>query len=247
MKKDWFINWFNSKYYHILYKNRDEKEASKFIDKICDHLQMKPGNIVLDLACGKGRHTIQLAKKGYVSTGVDLSEHSIAKAKEEAMKMNIDGANFDHHDMRNIYKSKHFNYVFNLFTSFGYFENTNENIEVLNSVCENLLPNGILVIDFFNVQKVLDNLVLEETKEIDSIVFKIERFFDGSHINKNIHIRDKKKMFHFEERVNAFNLQDFEKMASISGLNIIEVFGDYQLNKFEEDHSDRLILLLKKN
>tara|TARA_B110000444_G_C18843634_1_gene600493 strand:- start:2456 stop:3187 length:732 start_codon:yes stop_codon:yes gene_type:complete len=243
MKKDWFIDWFNTEYYHILYQNRNETEASNFIDKLCNHLNMKDGNKVLDLACGKGRHTIHLAKKGYISTGIDLSEHSIAKAKE----LMVDGAHFALHDMRHVYKSNHFDYVFNLFTSFGYFNNTRDNIDVLSAICENLRPHGILVLDFFNVKKVLHNLIIEETKEIDSIIFNIRRYFDGTHINKNICVKDQKKEFHFQERVSAFIMTDFQKMASISGLNIVKVFGDYHLNIFEEEHSDRLILLLKKN
>lgn len=243
MKKDWFVDWFNSDYYHILYQDRDETEASKFIDKLCNYLQMTYGNKVLDLACGKGRHTINLAKKGYITTGIDLSVHSISKAKE----LNVDGANFALHDMRNIYIKNHFDYVFNLFTSFGYFENSLDNIDVLSAIYENLRPKGILVLDFFNVNKVLRNLITEETKEVDSIIFNITRSFDGTHINKNICVIDQNKKFYFQEKVSAFIMKDFQKMASISGLNIVKVFGDYQLNMFEEEHSDRLILLLKKN
>ena len=76
----WFKDWFNSPYYHLLYANRDNKEAAEFIDKLIDHLKPAPGATMLDVACGKGRHSIHLAEKGFDVTGIDLSEESIAEA-----------------------------------------------------------------------------------------------------------------------------------------------------------------------
>ena len=77
MDKEWFKDWFNTSYYHTLYKHRDESEAHRFIDHLCAYLKVKKGSKILDLACGKGRHALHLAKKGYQTTGVDLSEESI--------------------------------------------------------------------------------------------------------------------------------------------------------------------------
>src|SRR5687768_10522825 len=78
----WFKDWFNSPYYHQLYFKRDESEAAAFINKLIDHLQPVTGAEMLDVACGKGRHSIQLASKGFKVTGIDLSEDSIREAKE---------------------------------------------------------------------------------------------------------------------------------------------------------------------
>ncbi len=75
----WFKDWFNSPYYHQLYFNRDEKEAAAFIDKLINYLQPAPNASMLDVACGKGRHSIHLAEKGFDVTGIDLSEDSIKK------------------------------------------------------------------------------------------------------------------------------------------------------------------------
>ena len=80
MKQAWFKNWFNSPYYHQLYFNRDEKEAAAFINKLIEHLKPAAGNTMLDVACGKGRHSVQLANAGFNVTGIDLSEESILEA-----------------------------------------------------------------------------------------------------------------------------------------------------------------------
>ena len=74
---DWFSDWFDSKYYHILYTDRDNAEAEHFISNILDFLNPKKEQHILDLACGKGRHSKLLNDLGYRVTGVDLSENSI--------------------------------------------------------------------------------------------------------------------------------------------------------------------------
>ncbi|MEP2509893.1 MAG: methyltransferase domain-containing protein, partial [Reichenbachiella sp.] len=76
-KKQWFDEWFNTIYYHILYKHRDYEEAAKFLDHLINYFKIVPNSKILDLACGKGRHSIYLNKKGFDVTGVDLSEENI--------------------------------------------------------------------------------------------------------------------------------------------------------------------------
>lgn len=123
---EWYVDWFNSPYYHLLYNNRNYKEANFFIDKLCGHLELKPGAAIWDLACGKGRHSIALSKKDFYVTGTDLSVNSITEASLSA------GPNlqFFVHDMRQPFKVNYFDAVFNLFTSIGYFKDTGDNYEV---------------------------------------------------------------------------------------------------------------------
>ena len=241
MNKDWFVDWFNTTYYHTLYQHRDESEACRFIDNLCTHLQIEAGAKILDLACGKGRHAIHLAKKGYQTTGVDLAEESINKAKENT----VPNVSFDVHDMRETYIKNGFDYVFNLFTSFGYFEDRNENIEVLKAAAANLNSKGLFVLDFLNIKKVIPNLIPSEVKELDGIKFDIKRTFNGKHIIKDIRVNDTEQEYHFQERVSAFDLIAIQEMAASAGLQIVDVFGDYDLNEFDAPNSDRLILIMR--
>ena len=220
MNKDWFVNWFNTSYYHTLYQHRDQAEACRFIDNLCTYLKIEQGAKILDLACGKGRHSIHLAKKGFLATGVDLAEESILKAKATSIS-NVD---FDVHDMRLPYRENEYDFVFNLFTSFGYFKNQRENIAVLRGVTTNLTETGTFVLDFLNAEKVIKNLVSEERKTMDGIDFEINRTFDGHTIIKDILVRDKKETFKFQESVSAFTLPDMEKMAEEAKLKIIATF-----------------------
>jgi|TARA_B110000263_G_scaffold245142_1_gene254243 SAM-dependent methyltransferase len=237
----WFETWFDSKYYHILYKNRDEKEATLFLDNITNYLNIKKGKI-LDIGCGKGRHANYFNKLGFNVVGIDLSSNSINKAK----KNETHNLKFYKFDMRNVFKEDSFNIVTNLFTSFGYFDSSLDEQKTINAMVKNLKKDGILIIDFMNVKKTIINLVAKESKEIDNIKFDITRSFKDNYIVKNISIYDKKINLKFQEKVHALTLIDFSKMLKKAGMSIIDIFGNYNLDNFNASQSKRLILIAKK-
>jgi SAM-dependent methyltransferase len=238
--ENWFSTWFDSPYYHILYKNRNEEEAQVFMDNITHYLNMPENGTILDLACGKGRHSIYLNKLGYQVTGVDLSENSIAIANESSNET----LQFKTHDMREP-MNETFDAVFNLFTSFGYFDTYEDNIKTLKAIKDSINEYGFGVIDFFNADFIIENLVAEETKEIDDITFNIKRFVENKKIIKEIRFEDKGESFFFSEKVSAFTLSDFEAMLEEAGIYLLEIFGDYKLKKFYKTQSERLIMIFK--
>ncbi len=238
----WYKDWFNSPYYHILYKNRDESEAAMFIDNLIKHLKINKNDAIWDLACGKGRHSIYLNAKGLNVTGTDLATNNI----EEANKSANDRLEFFVHDMRTPFRINYYNFVLNLFTSIGYFENKKDNLKVFKVVYNALKPDGKVVIDFFNCKRVVDCMVSEELKQIDGIDFKISKSVIDGKIVKRIEFRDNSKPVFFEEKVSLLNKSDFLTMANQCGFQLESEFGDYQLNPFDPDSSERLILIFKK-
>ena len=239
---EWFSDWFDTSYYHILYKNRDEKEAKFFIENLCNFLAIKPNSSLLDLACGKGRHSITLNELGHKVLGVDLSQNSISVAKQQERR----GLHFEVHDMRKIIPGLSFDVIFNLFTSFGYFDSSIENKKVIFSVANMLYEKGIFVIDFLNADKVVANLVSEEEKMINGIQFLIKRIIEGEHIYKKITVIDKNETKNYVERVQLLRLGDFEKLLSPE-FKILHTFGNFDLQKFDATSSDRLIIIAEKN
>lgn len=241
-EEEWFKTWFDSPYYHILYKDRNYSEAEKFISDLLGMMDLPKGAKALDLACGKGRHSIYLNHHGLDVLGLDLSVNSIEEAKpfeNEALK-------FDVHDMREVYKDAKFDVVFNLFTSFGYFDDYEENVHTLESINEMLLPNGILVIDFMNAYHVLHHLVKDEVKTVRGIDFHLSREYDGKHIIKNIEFSDQGKAYTFQEKVQAIKLDDFEILLENAGFDIQHVYGDSKKTPFVKATSDRLIIIANK-
>ncbi|HVI47583.1 MAG TPA: class I SAM-dependent methyltransferase [Chitinophaga sp.] len=243
--KQWFKDWFNSPYYHLLYNNRDEKEAAAFIDKLLAYLHPVPDAEMLDVACGKGRHAKYLADKGYNVTGIDLSIESITIAK----KLENDHLSFFQHDMRLPFRVNYFDVVFNFFTSFGYFDTQRDNDNALRTLRNALKPGGRLVLDYLNSTYVAEHLIVDEVKEKDDVVFDIRREYKDKKFLKHIGILDKVQMRRaaFNESVNAFTRVDFEQMFSRQGLTITEIFGDYHFNSYDEQRSPRLILIATKS
>lgn len=241
--REWFKDWFDSKYYHILYKHRDHREAQHFIDALVTRLALPQGARVLDLPCGKGRHSIYLAQKGFNVTGVDLSEQSIAHAKQ----FETDRLRFFVHDMRVPVRVNYFDAVLNLFTSIGYFEKDSDNAKAVSAAGKALRPGGTLVIDFMNVNKVVRELVREERKTIDNITFNIRRLVENGQIVKEIRFEDEGKQHVFIERVRALTRAHFENYLKSSSLKLINLWGDYSLHDFDETNSDRLIIAAVKS
>ncbi|MFV8326299.1 class I SAM-dependent methyltransferase [Flavobacterium sp. ZS1P14] len=238
--ENWYTSWFDSPYYHILYKERNYREAQVFMDNLTHYLNLPEKAKVLDLACGKGRHSIYLNQLGFNVLGADLSENSIA----EASKNTNETLHFKVHDMREPFEEK-FDAIFNLFTSFGYFENDEDNLTTLKAIKESLSEYGFAVIDFMNVDLVLKTLVPEETKTVEGIDFHIKRYLKDGHIYKEIDFEDKGQKFHFTEKVKALTLKDFEELMEEAGIYLLDIFGDYKLKKFHKTDSERLIMIFK--
>ncbi|MEN9522265.1 MAG: hypothetical protein RL065_642 [Bacteroidota bacterium] len=239
---EWFKDWFNSKYYHILYNHRNDEEAQEFLDNLMNYLNPKLNSFMLDLACGKGRHSKYLNTKGFDVTGVDLASNSITEAK----KSESETLHFFEHDMRQVLRVNYFDYVFSFFTSMGYFDNLNDDVKQFNAMCVALKNEGSLIIDFLNTEKSKSKLVKNRTIEKEGIKFNIESFFENGYFNKITEIVDGNKTYKSHEKVRGFLLNDFEKLLHQQGMVIKNIFGDYSLNQFDIKNSDRLIIHAQK-
>jgi len=237
-ENNWFAEWFDSKYYHILYQHRDYAEARLFMDNLVAHLNVPPRATIWDLACGKGRHSIYLAEKGFDVTGTDLSEQSITAAQASEHEH----LSFFQHDMRTGFRINYFDYVFNLFTSFGYFDTEKDDLDVLRNVSKGLTTNGVFVMDFLNAQYVADHLVAKEEKVLSDITFYIQRHITDGYIIKTIAFEAEGKQHQHQEKVRAFTPDELISLFKKAGLSVKNTFGDYELNPFDAKHSPRLIL-----
>jgi SAM-dependent methyltransferase len=239
--KEWFFEWFDSPYYHLLYQHRNEEEARLFISKLTAKLEVNHRHKILDLACGKGRHSIYLNKLGYEVMGVDLAKTNIAHANWFAN----DRLKFRVHDMRYVVKEGYFDVVINLFTSFGYFEDEADNERSIVAAAGNLKKGGKFIIDFFNTPQLLANLVPSETTTIGGVTFKISREYTDGYIIKNISFDDGNDFF-FQEKVKAITQEDFRNYFALAGLEVTDMLGSYQLTPYDEQNSERMIFITQK-
>jgi SAM-dependent methyltransferase len=241
-KTEWFADWFDSPYYHILYGHRDQSEAEFFLRNLINKYQPKPNASIIDLACGKGRHSIFLNSLGFDVTGVDLSNESIRAANAFANQT----LHFEVGDLRSLKSTKSFDFALNLFTSFGYFEDLDTDLQVIQNIHQLLEPEGIFLIDFFNAHKVIQHLVQAETIERQGIQFHISRKVEHGKILKNIAFEHQGNAHQYQELVQALTQKDFENLLNAANFKIIDCFGAYDLSSFNSQSSDRLILIAQK-
>jgi SAM-dependent methyltransferase len=244
ISNEWYKDWFNSPYYHLLYENRNENEAAAFIDRLIEALQPNRDARMLDVACGKGRHSIQLANKGFFVTGIDISPKSIA----EALKYASDNLEFFEHDMRFPLRTNYYDYGLNFFTSFGYFDTYREHLNTIHNMALALKTNGVLVIDYLNPEYTQKHLLPYSEIKKGDVLFTIERKIENKYFLKTISINDpaRNKPFVYTEKVAAFSLDDFRNMFEINGLKLTDLWGDYALNAFDPSVSPRMIMIARK-
>lgn len=245
MTKDWFVEWFNTEEYLNVYKHRNETDAECHIKFLLSKIKLNPNASILDMACGSGRHSILFAKYGYKVTGVDLSEKLLTEAKLLAERENLK-IEFIQADIREFYTEKKFDLILNLFTSFGYFESDEENFLLFYKAYSLLNTNGYFVFDYFNKNFLIKNLVpySEETNDKYSIIQE-RKIVDQRVVKKITIIRngESKKYFESVKLYDSYNLT--AKMKEI-GFEIVQLFGDFAGNEFDENSSPRFIAICKK-
>lgn len=242
VQENWFKSWFNTKYYHILYKHRDNVEANLFIGKLVDKIQLTEGMRVADICCGKGRHSIELSNYQLNVWGMDLSENSIL----EAQATGNDRTKFNVHDMRDPFPESDFDAIFNLFTSFGYFNDAREDLKCLSNIYNSLKSGGTFVQDYIHAEYFTKDFPIDEVKVIDQVNFGISKYVEDGHIVKKIDITDNNYQEVFYERVKIYTLEEMVNLHKKAGFKVDVVLGDYHLNAFSAENSQRIILISRK-
>lgn len=241
---EWYATWFDSPHYHRLYGHRSTEEADRFIHNLHHHFGWS-GLRLLDLACGKGRHAAAAAQRGHRVTGVDLSPQSIDAAKSTYLEE--PGLDFETGDMRHFALGDRFDGVLNLFTSFGYFDRSEDHLSVLQRIHAHLKPGGFLILDFLDVAFAQNRLVAEEHVQRGDFTYEIHRQFgplpggtDG--FTKHISFEEGGKAYHYKEQVAGLSVADLTRMLMASGFEVQDRFGNYQLDPWESGVSPRAIL-----
>lgn len=245
MTKPWFEEWFESEEYLTVYGHRNSEEAEILVSFILNKVNFPPSAKVLDLGCGAGRHALLLAKKGFAVTGVDQSANLLSVAADEAKKNGLH-ATFIRDDIRTVHFSEKFDLILNVFTSFGYFENDEDNFSVFTNVESLLEDEGIFVFDFLNAQNVKENLVPFSKTEIGDLVIEQSRKIEVNNVVKDITLTQNGTVKNFRESVRLYSKQDLVAAMNKKKLSVEMIFGSYTGDPFDEKSSSRLILLCKK-
>ena len=234
---DWFEQWFGEEY-HALYPHRDTEDAQRAVALVQRVAPWRPGERVLDLACGAGRHAAELERAGAEVVGFDLSPAMLHRARTLSAAPLVRG------DMRALpFGSGSFAVVVNLFTSFGYFRDDAEHRLVVRQIADVLAPGGRLVLDYLNADQVRQTLRRdsEEVRDGATAARVLRRFSEeGRYVVKEIELRAENRSF--QERVRLFTAEELAGLLEDAGLRVTARFGDYDGRPVSAD-TPRVILV----
>ena len=241
----WYQDWFNSENYLRVYRHRDETEAERLVELIINNTELESNSKILDMACGSGRHSIILAKKGFDVTAIDISQRLISDAKTNANQNDVK-INFILSDILKFQTSDRFKLALNLFTSIGYFESDDDNFQVILNAYQFLDKGGYFVIDYFNKKYLTANLIPTTIFSENGYRITQNRSIHKHRVIKDIMIEKNGSIEEFYESVRLYSYDEMLDYFKKAGFSIIKEFGDYNGNKFNHDSSPRLIIFGRK-
>jgi SAM-dependent methyltransferase len=243
MNEPWYVTSFQEDYLKI-YSHRTDEAAKQEIEDIVAILNMRPGSKVLDLCCGNGRHSRELATLGFEVTGIDLSTVLLEEARKKNKELNI---NYIQSDVRKLSFSNDFDYVLNLFTSFGYFEERSENKKVFESIYHSLKKGGTFLIDFLNPGYIRSSLVPYSERHAEGLLIIEKRRIEGNTVIKDIEVKeDHAENRTYQEEVNLFEYVEMQSMLIECGLHVEQVIGSFKEEHYDVDLSPRMIIIGRK-
>ena len=237
--REWFRDWFGEEYLE-LYPHRDEEEAARAVELFLEVAAPLPGPL-LDLACGAGRHLRELEASGVDAVGLDLSAALLLEARRSAHHARLVRA-----DMRRLpFATAAFGGLTSFFTSFGYFESRAEDRQAAREVRRVLRDGGRFMLDFFNADRVRDELVPHDEREFRGRRVTQAREIVDDTVVKRIRIVEEidgeRRERRFEERVRLYSPRELEDLLADAGLSVERRHGDYQGGGFDTG-AERLIL-----
>jgi 2-polyprenyl-3-methyl-5-hydroxy-6-metoxy-1,4-benzoquinol methylase len=241
----WYKDWFDSENYLRVYSHRDQTEADRLVELITRTINLRSSVLVLDMACGAGRHAISFAKLGYKLTAIDLSQRLISEAKKNAKQEGVE-IDFVLSDILEYETSKKFELVINLFTSIGYFENDEENYAVISKAYTLLKKGGFFVLDYFNKNFLLKHLIPTTVFSENGTKISQNRSIEGTRIVKKISIVRNDSTEEFYESVRLYSHEEILTYIEKAGFTILKQYGDYFGNDYESETSQRLIIFAMK-
>jgi len=241
----WWEKFFDE-YYPKAYAPLDAS-ASREVDGVIKILGLKPKKKILDLCCGYGRHCLEFVQRGFQVTGYDLSSYFLDRARREADRLNLE-VKLVQGDMRKIPLKSEFDAVVNLYTSFGYFQDEKEDLQVLKGINRALREKGLFLIDTANREFLLKNFQRRMWYPREGFFMLDESIFDPftSRVETTrtlLFENQPKREYFFSFR--AYTLTEMISNLKKTSFITEQVFGDYEIKDYTIQ-SPRMIILARK-
>jgi SAM-dependent methyltransferase len=245
----WYVDFFRSDYLNVYGHMFTEERAEKESAFVARTLELKPGASVLDLCCGQGRHSVQLAKHEFKVTGLDLNAEylDLASKAAEAAKVKIETVAGD---MREIPFENKFDAIVNMYSSFGYLESEAEDLKVLESAVKALKPGGRLLLDMLNREWAIDNYIQNDWHTgADGTLYVERRDLDLATSRMHVHfiVVDPKggRRESIGHIIRLYTLTEMTRLLERVGMRVTAVFGGFEGEEYGIS-ARRMIIVAQK-
>jgi SAM-dependent methyltransferase len=234
------------KTFPFMFNEERLKSSEKQVNQLLE-LTGFTGKEVLDLCCGPGRHSVLLARKGFRVTAVDGSTFLLNKARERGKEAGVE-VEWIQQDMREFVRPEAFGLAINIFTSFGYFDEEEDDMKVLANIHASLKPGGILVMELMskeNLAMVFQPTTSQQLPDGTTLVQRHHVYDDWTRArNEWFVIKDgKADVFHFDLRV--YSGSELRQRLNQEGFSEVKLYGDLEGNAFDHE-KDRLCVVARK-
>lgn len=237
----WYKDAFG-KFYPILYSHLDEAAAERDINQLINRFQLTGDERILDVCCGEGRHLSALLKKGFDAWGVDFSGYLLKKA---AVRRETSGRIL-RADIRAIPFKNCFHVALNLFTSFGYFLDDEQNLTALKEMAVTLKPGGWLVVDHINRSFLQANLIRRSQERRQGYDIIQRRCIQGKRVIKEITLTSRDgKVTELTENVRLFSLEEIKGFFTAAGIGDVCCWGSLEGEPFNQE-TPRMVIVGRK-
>lgn len=230
--RDWWRDVFDRPAFFELYERSDAELAVRQVDQVLRLLgegePLQAPARILDVCCGYGRHAVELARRGFAVTGVDISPQQIARARRRAAEAGV-AARFVVGDARALPVRGPYDAAINMFLSFGYFATDEESQAMLHGIARALRPGGRLVLDFWNREYELRNFQpVVVDRRADGIIEIEDWSFDplNGRLNwTNTVIFPDGRREAWTHSIRAFTVVEVRRMLEAAGFARVAVYG----------------------
>lgn len=244
----WYESFYGSDHLHAFAPFLSHTRTFHEVDAIIKLLGIPSGSAILDLCCGHGRHTIELAQRGYHVVGQDLSEVFLQRAEADAVAQDVQ-VRWVHQDMRTIPFDREFDAVINISTAFGYFDSEAENLNVLQQVHHALKPHGSFLVDIIHRDGLMRNyLPFFVTHHEDGTLIIDERQFDLRTSRSNgcmTMLFPDGRRAEYHESVRVYTLTELTRLIEAAGFEIVNYYGGLNGSPLTPS-SHRMVVLSRK-
>lgn len=219
------------------------KGSAEMTKALVNFLQPMPGASILDLCCGYGIYSVELARLGFNVTGVDITAPWLDQGKKRAGENNVT-IDFIKEDMREFCRPASFDFIINMFTSFGYFENKEDDLTVLRKSFTSLKEKGKLLINLYPKELVARNFTTMKVYNLEEyiVVAEAKILQNWTWIENKLKVIKDHQVKELRYAHRLYSAEELKNLFVEVGFKNVSVYGDFNMSPYDHNSEELMIV-----